>query len=172
MVHESLQSQAPKFDNEKFNMWRCIVAMAHADNIVMEDEKEYLKNIFDKMKDNTDMAEEHYQILLEDIETPQNVDHLMADLNAPECQSQVVYFARVLAHKDGNLHPTEAQLIEKLRANALEGKNLEEIKKQVASNIQEEMVAIELEGDSQRETTGPFGVIDKIALKLGIDLMD
>ena len=48
MVHETL-IQTEKFNQNKFYMWRCITAMAHADGIVHEDEKTYLEKIFSNM---------------------------------------------------------------------------------------------------------------------------
>lgn len=171
MVHSSLQ-RPEDFNFGKFYMWRCIVAMAHADGLIHEQEETYLNRIFDNMKQRAGLPENHYRILRDDLENPQDVGRLLPYINDPQYRSQVVYFARLLAYKDGELHPSEEQLLHKLHAQVTQGLDMDAIREEVRYNVQQDLVIHEGAMDSQRPTDGLFGLIDQIALHFGIDLMD
>ena len=171
MVHSTLKP-AEDGNTSKLYMWRCVVAMAHADGMIQAEEDEWLRKTFINMRDRAGLPLEHYDILLSDLEEPQDVANLLPYINDPAYRAQVVYFARLLAYKDGVLQPSEEQLLEKLHASVTDGLPMDAIREEVASNVQHELVLHEVEKDSARPMTGLSGLLDQLFLHFGIDLMD
>lgn len=158
--------------HNQFLMWRCIISMAHADGIVCDAEREYLDKIFDKMGLNDDQRKQ----LEKDIEENVDITGLLPQINDPAYRSQIVYFARLLAAKDGHICPDEKELLEKLHAQTSGRLNIEDIKKQVQENINDEMIRHDIEMAKNRPeldiSSGRFllWAIDQVATKLGIDI--
>ena len=152
----------------KFYMWRCVVAMAHADSLIHPKEREWLEKIFDRLG----LSEDQRETLERDLTVPQDVSDMLRHINDPSYRSQVVYFARLLAWKDGELHPEEETLLRKLHADVLGGIDLDGVKTQVRENVSNAMILHELEVDSFRPDEGLSGLLDRFLLWLGIDLMD
>lgn len=171
MVHESLQ-QKQDYSHSRFYKWRCITSMAHADGVLHEQEVEYLESIFQNMLKSGALTQEAYETLQKDIQKPQPPFEMLIKINDPAYRAQVIYFARLLAHKDGEAHPSEQQLLEKLHFAVVEGMDIEAIREEVRYNVQEQLVLHEIEADSSRPTTGISGLIDQLALQFEIDLMD
>jgi hypothetical protein len=137
-----------------------------------EQEIDYLESIFQNMLKSGALTQEAYETLQQDIQKPQPPFEMLLKINDPAYRAQVIYFARLLAHKDGEIHPSEQQLLEKLHFTAVDGLDIEEIRQAVRYNLQEQLVLHEIEADSSRPTTGISGLIDQLALQFDIDLMD
>lgn len=167
-IHTSLQQNAKPVSHNRFIMWRCVITMAHADGFVSSEEDDYLRKVFSRMG----FSDEQRDVLEEDLRTPQDTLALLKQINDPACRSDVIYFARLLAFKDGNLHPSEDELLKKIHMAVTDGIDMKEIRRQVHENVQSEMVRRELEADAQRPMKGLFGLVDRFLLHLGIDLMD
>lgn len=172
-INTSKPSQ-PSFSISKLYMWRCVITMAHADGLIHETERSHLINIFEKMREKTGLSQENYILLISDLSSPQDAIEMLKHVNEPKYRSQVVYFARLLAYKDGHLHPTEQELLEKLHATVTDGLNMDEIRREVQKNIAQELTVQELATDSKRpdEGIGLYRLIDALCLHFGIDLMD
>lgn len=161
-----------EFSISKLYMWRCVITMAHADGLIHEEERNYLTKIFDNMRERAGLTQDNYILLISDLSDPQDPLEMLKYVNEPQYRSQVVYFARLLAYKDGVLQPSEEELLNKLHATVTDGLNMEEIKKEVQQNVSQELVLHELENDSKRPEGGLYGLIDELCLHFGIDLMD
>ncbi|MBI1259931.1 MAG: hypothetical protein GC204_20885 [Chloroflexi bacterium] len=171
MVHSSLQ-RSEDFNSSKFYMWRCVVAMAHADGLVQQEESDYLTTLFKNMRERAGLPEDHYETLLDDLKHPQDMMELLPYINDPQYRSQVIYFARLLAHKDGKLDPSEEDLLNKLHVQLTDGLDMDAIREEVQKNVQQELVIHDVKIDEGRPMTGLFGLLDQIMLHYGIDLMD
>lgn len=171
MVYESLK-QKEEFNYSKFMMWRCITVMAHADGIVDKAESDYLLNIFSNMHKTGIINKDALETLENDLSNEQNVFDLLKNINDPNYRAQVIYFARLLAYKDGELNPSEDLMLKKLHIEITKDQDLVKIKKDIQDNIQKELVLHETDKDSRRPTKGLYGLIDQLALHFDIDLMD
>ena len=151
----------------KFYMLRCIVAMAHADGHVCDEERAYIHALMNRLPFSNDQRE----TLESDLENEQDIGTLFAHINDPRYRGQVVYFARILAYKDGKLDIGEQALLDKLHAMATEGLDMDairgDVKKAVSLNLSEHDVQI----DHYRSDGGIFGLLDRVFLNLGIDLL-
>lgn len=116
-------------------MWRCVVALAHADGIVKQQEREYLNQTFSNMP----LSDAQYQTLVEDMSTPQNINDFFKYIEKPEHRAQMIYFARILAFKDGEFHPNEKMLMEKLNIKVTEEIDIDKIRADVKLYIEGKM---------------------------------
>ncbi len=161
------------FSISKLYMWRCVVAMAHADGIIHQDEKDYLLTMFGNMRARAGMPDEYYAILTEDLQSPQDVANLLPYINEPVYRGQVVYFARLLAYIDGELHPAEEKLLNKLHASVMKGVDLDAIRKEVAENVKQEIILHDaaIDGAAPQKKSGNLlaYLIDELACRFGID---
>lgn len=161
------------FSDSKFNMWRCVIAMAHADGMLHADEKAYLHKMFDNMREKAGLSREQEDQLLEDMDAPPEIADILPHIEEDSYRAQVTYFARLLAYKDNHFHPDEQELLDKLHAGMLDEKDRAAIKAEVRNNVSSEMINHELQMDSQRPGGNMlFGLIDRFAAHFGLDLMD
>lgn len=152
----------------QFYMIRCVIAMAHADNIVTHEERGYVISLIRKMPFNHEQREQ----LLADLETAQKVSDLLPYINEPKYRGQVVYFARLLAYKDGELHPSEDELLRHLHLAVTQNLDMDAIRADVRYEVGRQLVIHEAKIDAQRPEKGLFGLIDRFLVYCGIDLMD
>jgi uncharacterized membrane protein YebE (DUF533 family) len=174
MTKQTSNAIDTSFSISKLYMWRCVVTMAHADGLIHETERTHLTNIFDKMREKAGLAQEDYILLISDLSSPQDPLEMLKHINEPQYRAQVVYFARLLAYKDGHMHPTEQELLDKLHAGVTDGLNMDEIRREVQNNVGQDLTLHQVEIDSQRpdEGVGLYRLIDALCLHFGIDLMD
>lgn len=154
--------------NSQFYMIRCVVAMAHADGVVCDAEEEHIENLITRMPFNA----EQKATLRHDIKEKQNVSSLLAHINDPKYRGQVVYFARLLAYKDGELHPSEEALLQRMHLTVTDGLDMDGIRADVKNYVGTHMAKHETDMDAQRPDKGLFGLMDRFMLWCGIDLMD
>lgn len=101
----------------QFNMIRCVLAVAHADGEIHEEERAYIN----KMTSRLDLSNDQCAIIDEDFETPQDVIELFDSIKDPNYKSQVIYFVRLMIWKDGELDPNEEVILKKLQQHASKG---------------------------------------------------
>lgn len=154
-------------------MMRCLVAIAHADGVFHDDERAYIETM---MRKNT-LSADQIETLRNDMDTPQrDIGALFAEIDDPAFRGQVVYFARLMAHKDGVLSPSEEDLVTRLNNYALGKIDLDAIKEDVHRAVQAEMLAHEIVIDEGRPTKKGaeytfFRWLDEGLQNIGIDLM-
>lgn len=118
---------------EKFIILRCLVAMAHADGVVTDDEISYINNFAEQIS----LSPLQKAQLSTDFDVAQDPFILFSQLENPAARSQVLYFARILAHQDGVLDPSEEELLRHLNMASSGQENFEPIKelaRQVAAD--------------------------------------
>ena len=168
MVHETLQQKKPPIGNSQFYMWRCVIALAHADGLVQQAERAYLTRVFGKMGVTAEQA----RIFESDMETAQDIASLLTHINEPEWRGQLVYFAGLLARADGTLDPQEDHLLKKLRADQMSGLDMEQIRADVKKAVANEMFRHDLKMSELRPQGGLSAIIDSLLLRLGIDILE
>lgn len=153
--------------NSQFYMIRCVIAMAHADGDVSAEERAYADALIDRMPFNAEQT----AILHADLLQPQDVSDLLRYINDPKFRGQVVYFARLMAYKDGNLHPSEDELLHYLHLSVTQNLDMDAIRAQVKEEVAKELNLHDLKLDANRPVGGLFGLLDRFMLTCGIDLM-
>jgi len=120
-------------EHSRFNMFRCIIAIAHADNVVTPEEREYIEGFFEVVP----FSAEQLATLKDDLKRKHDPGQFLKEINNPEYRSQVVYFARLMAYKDGHMDPREEHIIEKLHSTIMDGIDVEQIEADVKAHIAE-----------------------------------
>jgi uncharacterized membrane protein YebE (DUF533 family) len=168
MVHESLQQKKQPVGTSQFYMWRCVVALAHADGMVNAGERDYLNAVFGRMG----LTPEQKAVLQGDMAAAQDIGQLLTHINEPEWRGQLVYFAGLLARADGTLDPQEDHLLKKLRADQMSGLDMEQIRADVKKAVANEMFRHDLKMSELRPQGGLSAIIDSLLLRLGIDILE
>lgn len=154
-----------------FYMWRCVIVVAHADGQVQQAELEYLRRIFGNMDRAYGLSDEQKRLLEDDIANPKRMGELLPQINDPYYRSQLIYFAGLLAHADGQLHPDEAAILKKLRADQLASLDMEQIRKEVHQAVADEMFLHDMKMQDLRPKSFLARSLDALLLHMGIDLM-
>jgi uncharacterized membrane protein YebE (DUF533 family) len=97
-----------------FYMWRCIVALAHADGQVQDEELEYIDKVFAGMEKDSSLTAEQREILGEDLVTPQKIADLLKHVTTHGDRHQLIYFAALMAQSNGELDPGEEAIIRQI----------------------------------------------------------
>lgn len=168
MVHESLQQKKPPVGTSQFYMWRCVIALAHADGMVQQGERDYLSRVFGNMA----LTDEQRRIFHADMATAQDIGQLLAHINEPEWRGQLVYFAGLLARADGVLDPQEDIILKKLRADQMSSLDMEQIRADVKKAVANEMFRHDLKMSELRPQGGLSAIVDSLLLRLGIDILE
>ena len=151
----------------KFYMLRCIIAMAHADGNVCDEERAYMSALMSRIP----LSEEQTELLHDDMNHQKSVDVLLPYINDPKYRGQLPYFARIMAFKDGILHPDEEALLEKMHTHAIEGLDIDAIRAEAHKAATFELNLHEINIDTYRPNGGLFGLFDRLMLAMGFDLI-
>lgn len=151
----------------KFYMLRALIAMAHADGVVCDEERAYMAALMNRLPLN----EEQRKTLETDLEEQQKIEDLLKYINDPKYRGQLPYFARLIAFKDGVLDPSEEALLEKMHASAVDGLDMDAIRAEAKQATLYEMNPHSIQIDKSRPQGGLFGLFDKMMLAMGFDLL-
>jgi len=152
-------------------MWRCVIALAHADGLVQQQERDYINRIIANMDRVNGLTEEQKKTFAADLETPHSIAELLPYINDPQWRGQLIYFAGMLARADGVLDPREDDIIKKLRADQLASLHLDEIRAHAKAVTADELFKHEMAMNALRPQGGLMGMLDALLLRLGIDMM-
>lgn len=166
------QASGHPVSTSNFYMWRCVIAIAHADGHFSDEERAYLQKIFSGMDRTFGLTEEQKNTFAADMVRPQKISELLPFINDPACRSQLIYFGGLLARADGVLHPTEDSILGKLHADQLSGLDMDRIRADVKKSLADELFRHELEKSALRPQSGFLALLDDFLLWLGIDIMD
>lgn len=172
MTHPTLTQKKEPIGHGQFYMWRCIIAIAHADGQMHEAERAYLTRVIGNMDRTGGLTEEQKKTFAADLETPQDISFLLSHINDPQWRGQLIYFGGLLARADGELHPSEDLLLKKLHAGHMAGLDMENIRAAAREAVQSEMFRHDLKMSEIRPQKGLTAILDAFLLHLGIDILD
>lgn len=121
------QENQESVNNSKFHMIRCMIAIAHVDGVFCGNEREYITTMVNRLP----LDENQKNIIEQDFESPGDIAELYEEITEPVYRSEVVYFARLVAGRDGNIDSSEEAVVEKLRQSALSRVNMESLREDV-----------------------------------------
>ena len=91
----------------RFNMWRAVIAMIHADKVVRPHEVHF---IMEKTKD-LDLSDERRAILAEDILTPRDIGPLFRAIDNSRDREDFFHLAQSVCWEDGELDAREIAML-------------------------------------------------------------
>ena len=123
----------------RFAMWRAVVAMVHADEIVTPHEVSFVN---EQVKD-LEFSDAQLKQLSDDFKTPQDITTMFSQIKSEKDKRDFFTLARALSWCDGDFDVQEAHII-----NVLEKQHLEESDIDLLSQSRDAMKEVEL-GDMQ-----------------------
>ena len=110
-------------NHSQFHMWRTLFAVAHADNIVTDEEIEFMSHVL------TDVAfsEEQTKILKDDIINAKDVELMFKNVTSADDRAQFFDLARDLVWVDGDFGAEEQSVMIKLHRQHFKSTNVDEL---------------------------------------------
>lgn len=96
--------------DSRFNMWRAVVAMVHADGVVTPHELDFVNRHIVDLTLSTGQR----SIIQEDVKAPQDVYQMFSRIDTPEDKRDFFVLARALSWCDGDLDRQETKILETL----------------------------------------------------------
>lgn len=121
-----------------FYMWRCIIAVAHADGIVQDPELEYLNKVFAGFERDSALSTDQRATLGEDLVEPQNISDLLKHVTDHGDRHQLIYFAALMAKENGDLDPGEEDIIRKISAGEMNEAEVNQLVKDVRKALDDQ----------------------------------
>ncbi len=103
MVHSELNAS-------RFNLWRAVVAMIHADGVIKPHEVNF---IVEQTRD-LPLSINQRGLLMEDINTPKDMKALFREITHPQDRKDFFRLARAIAWADGHYDEREEKLLTSL----------------------------------------------------------
>lgn len=110
-------------NESRFYMWRAVFAMAHADNIVTADEKDFMEGYLK----NVPFSDEQKETLQNDMIEAQDVHEMFSMVTDLEDQSAFFQFSRELVWCDGDLDRQEEEIKSRLTSEQMGRLNVDRI---------------------------------------------
>lgn len=94
----------------RFFMIRCLIAIAHIDNVMHPAEEIYLWALINHLS----FEPEQLETIRKAFREPEDIALLAPKIVIPKKKLQLMYFARILVYKDEALHINEIDILERL----------------------------------------------------------
>ncbi len=105
----------------KFFMWRTLFAMAHADDVVTDEELRFMTEALEDVP----FSEAQKQILQKDISEPQDIVEMFGKIEDPRDQAAFFKFARDIVWIDGDYGTEEQEIMLKLKQEHIKHVNVD-----------------------------------------------
>jgi tellurite resistance protein len=175
-------AKAPDFSNSQqineslFYMWRCVIAMAHADGEVQKEEKEYLDKVIANLDRVFKLTASQKKIFEDDLKTARKVAELLPHVTRPEDRASLIYFGNILVWADGTLSAEEEEIMKKLQADQMKKVDVDKLRTEIEMDLKlnrhkrdDEMKHIHAEEQKKHPV---FAALDRLMLRFGIDILD
>lgn len=105
------QDNAPISDSE-FHMWRALFSLVHADNVVTEEERDFMWRALD----DNNFSNDQMLILKQEMEHPAGIDLMFRMITEQTDRSRFFELARVLCWSDGDFDEQEQEIMRRLKS--------------------------------------------------------
>jgi len=117
---ETAAAKPETLGESAFNMWRCVIAVAHADAEVKDAELEYLNQAFAGLRRDNALSPAQVAALGEDLLPPgPDISAVLPKVTEKEHREQLFYFGGLMAQQDGEIDPREEAILRKIGAGHL-----------------------------------------------------
>lgn len=173
-THASAAPQKQPINPSLYNMWRCVICIAHADGIVQPEERQYLEKIFANLDRLYTLTPTQKITLAGDLELPQNLADLLAKVTEPEYRSLLIHFGTIIANADGVVTEDEERILTMLHAQQMDNIDAEKLREDIRKDMDENRAALDAEVEALRTKTTKspvLGALDRLMERLGLDLI-
>lgn len=134
IIDDAKGKKGEGLERSQFYMWRAVFAMAHADNVVTEEEKKYLNNILAKEA----FSAEQRNILIKDMDQPQDIAEMFVNIEDQNDRSQFFYHARMLVWSDGDFGEQEQKIMMRLKQTHVRTVDFDQVMKNLNLTIDDD----------------------------------
>lgn len=134
----------------RFNMWRAVIVMAHADSVVKPHEINF---IIENTK-NLSMTEAQRAALVSDLRNPASMQTVFDKITSPRDKEDFFHFARAICWSDGAMDEAEQALF-----NHLKNLTLRDGDREVMEKAFVHFKDVYVEGTEQANDPGFFKMI-------------
>ncbi len=120
--------------DSQFYMWRTLFSIAHADNVVTDEEIEFMAHIMEDI----DFSEEQTATLKDDIVNPKDVEKMFQGITTADDRMQFFNFARDLVWIDGDFGSEEQGVMLKLFQTHMDDTNIDDLVGHVPLELEED----------------------------------
>jgi uncharacterized membrane protein YebE (DUF533 family) len=173
---ETPTKDRPALSQSQFYMWRCVIALAHADGHVQEEERAYLQRIIAGLDRRHGLSAEQKKVFETDMAQPQDVAALLPHVTDPQFRGQLIDFGRMLVWADGKLTPDEETVLQKLHGDLVGKLDVDglrtEVRRELAAREKEYAAEKDKTRAESRKKNPVAGALDRLMMKLGYDILD
>jgi hypothetical protein len=166
----------PQLSTSMFTLWRSLVAIAWADGCCGKEETAYFARVFANLPRYYALTDLQRNALADDLVTPRSIDELLPQINDPEAQRLLALYAHDLVLLDGVVDPAEEDILKRLRAWEMPEQDRAALQKEIRVLISEKRAERATEKEElRRQVRGVnplFAAVDKLLMRLGIDLIE
>lgn len=148
--HEVTQSQ--------FYMWRTLFAVAHADNIVTDEEVRFMAEALE----DVGFSDEQRAVLNADSCEPQDIEQMFGGITDVQDQAVFFKFAHELVHIDGDYGLEEQQVMLKLKELHLQAANIDDLVGRVSLELEADGPVEEADEDAFANTVKKSSFKDRV----------
>jgi len=123
----------------QFYMWRAIFALAHADDVVSDEELRFMSEILEDIP----FSDEQKSILKSDATEEQSVEAMFKKITDPVDQAEFFRFASKLAHIDGDFGEEEQEVMLRVKRLHLQNVDIDDLVGKVDLRFDEDNIADE-----------------------------
>lgn len=169
-------SGKPGVSESLYNMWRCVICIAHADGIIQPEEREYLEKIFTNLDRTYGLTPTQKMTLAADLEIPQNLADLLVKVKEPEYRGMLIHFGTILANADGIITEDEERILNMLHAQQMDSIDADKLREDIRKDMEEHRAELDAEvAELRAETRGKSPVLkalDRMLKKIGVDMLN
>ncbi len=140
--------------DSEFYMWRTLFAIAHADNIVTEEEVAFMSEILN----DVNFTDEQVDILKDDILNAKNTTEMFDGVTNTKDRVKFFEFARDLVWIDGDFASEEQSVMIDLYKQHIEETTVDELVGKISLEFEEDKYPAENSG-LRREKIGAVGML-------------
>lgn len=118
----------------RFYMWRAVFAMAHADNVITDEERRFMRAVI-RDHNFTDFQKD---ILLNDIDNEQDISSMFSFISDQEDRTKFFYYARLLCWSDGDFDAQEQEILTRLKRCYIENVDFDKLMEDVDLELEED----------------------------------
>lgn len=166
--------QVKMLNESLFNMWRCVICIAHADGVVQAEEREYLERTVSALERSHGMSPTQKVTLMSDLETPQNLADILPKVTEPQYRGLLIHFGNIMAHADGIVTEDEERLLDMLHAQQMTDIDAEKLRADIQKDMEEHRLELEQETKDLRDDrlggSPLLKTMDRLLKKIGISV--
>ncbi|PCJ99906.1 MAG: hypothetical protein COA45_03595 [Zetaproteobacteria bacterium] len=154
-THDGLKREV---SDSRFFMWRTLFSVAHADNIVTDEEIEFMAHVLEDIE----FSDMQTTILKDDIINPKDVEEMFRGVTDKKDRKEFFEFARDLVWVDGDFGSEEQSVMVKLLQTHLGDINVDDLVGKIDLEFEDDVSPRRGSDDTQADNKrGVRALVDK-----------